>query len=346
MSSTPSSGDASGSPSLVERFRKHLSREGLKCTRQRDLIAGVFATIPGHVSVEELAAQVASRDASIGYATVYRTLKLLVEGGLASIHRFGDGQTRFEVRREGHHDHLICLECGTVIEFHSDRLERRQEEVARTFGFHIQRHRHELFGICEAFASGRSCPFRDQALAESGRVNPRPGGTSRHLMDEIPGTRELPASFRAHLEREGLKSTRQRTLIVEVFARMAGHISVDELLAEVRKREDHVSYATVYRTLKLLVEGGFAVERSFGDGHRRYERRSQEHHDHMICERTGRIIEFHDQEIEALQEAIARDLGFRLMRHRHELYGHLKADPPDRHGLGGQVPRGAQEGSG
>ena len=122
---------------------------------------------------------------------------------------------------------------------------------------------------------------------------------------------------------EHLKATRQRDLIAEVFASSHDHISVDELLALVREQDRQIGYATVYRTLRLLVQSGLAAERRFGDGHTRYERRDAEHHDHMICNRSGQIIEFVNEEIEELQEAIANKYGFRLNKHRHELYGYL-----------------------
>ncbi len=326
MSSPPVMPDSSSAEPLVEAFRSYLSREKLKATRQRDLIVQVFASVSGHVNAQELWAEVTARDPSIGYATVYRTLKLLAAAGLAIVHRFGDGQTRYEVQRAGHHDHLICLECGLILEFHSRRLERLQEEVARRHHFHVVRHRHELFGVCEAFLSGRTCPYRRDAAHQSGRLHTSSSGVDRGFIEEIPPVDQLPAAFRSYLLRRKLKSTRQRELIVEVFATIDGHVTVDELLTAVRQRDVRVSYATVYRTLKILVEAGLAIEREFSEERHCYERRSREHHDHMICERTGTIIEFHDDEIEALQEKIARERGFRLFRHRHELYGYLEED--------------------
>jgi len=322
MSSVPKHPERSAA-SLVDAFRKYLSRKNLKCTRQRDLIVEIFAGMAGHVSVEELWEKVSARNFSIGYATVYRTLKLLTDAGLADVRRFGDGKTRYEVQSEEHHDHLICLECGIVLEFHSERLEKLQEEVAQRHGFHIDSHRHELFGVCEAFLSGKSCPFQSDPSCLAQRVAPPLKSTYRGLMDEIPAPDEIPPAFRAYLSQHHLKSTRQRDLVVEMFAEMEGHVSVEDLLSVVKKRDPRISYATVYRTLKILVDGGFAVARSFGEGHRRFERRSVEHHDHMICQRSGTIIEFRDEDIESLQETIAHDLGFKLFRHRHELYGFL-----------------------
>lgn len=134
-------------------------------------------------------------------------------------------------------------------------------------------------------------------------------------------TNDLKARWRAYLERNNLNTTQQRELIVDQFLRSKDHISVDELLARVRKRNRKVGYATVYRTLKLLVDSGLAIQRQFGDGHARYEV-DGDHHDHLICTRCGLILEFEDDAIEDLQEKIADRLGgFKVMRHRHELYG-------------------------
>jgi Fur family ferric uptake transcriptional regulator len=134
-------------------------------------------------------------------------------------------------------------------------------------------------------------------------------------------TKDLKARWKAYLQDNKLNTTQQRELIVDMFLRSKNHISVDELLARVRKRNRKVGYATVYRTLKLLVESGLAIQRQFGDGQARYEVEG-EHHDHLICTKCGLILEFEDPEIEALQEKIAERLGgFQVMRHRHELYG-------------------------
>lgn len=135
------------------------------------------------------------------------------------------------------------------------------------------------------------------------------------------GTKGLKARWKAYLQENRLNTTQQRELIVDQFLRSKDHISVDELLARVRKRNRKVGYATVYRTLKLLVESGLAIQRQFGDGHARYEV-AGDHHDHLICTKCGLILEFEDEEIEALQERIAQRLGgFLVTRHRHELYG-------------------------
>lgn len=137
-----------GREELPAAFRAYLLREGLKSTRQRDLIVDVFAAMHDHVRVEDLLARVKRRDKGIGYATVYRTLKLLVGAGLAAERHFGDGQARFEVRELEHHDHLICEQCGTIVEFSDPSIESRQDEIAQRHGFVLRRHRHELYGLC------------------------------------------------------------------------------------------------------------------------------------------------------------------------------------------------------
>lgn len=133
---------------------------------------------------------------------------------------------------------------------------------------------------------------------------------------------EAEAILSRHMAKKGLKSTRQRTLIVGTFLDSSGHISVDELLGKVREVDPRVSAATVYRTMKLLTECGLAHARQFGDGQTLYETAAgRDHHDHLICTQCSDIIEFEDERIEALQEAVARRHGFRVTYHKMELYG-------------------------
>ncbi len=108
------------------------------------------------MSIEELLAKVRASDRRVGYATVYRTLKLLTECGVANERRFGDGLTRYELADETtHHDHLICVECGDIVEFEESRIEDLQEKVARKYGFELRSHKHELYGICPACRAKR-----------------------------------------------------------------------------------------------------------------------------------------------------------------------------------------------
>lgn len=133
---------------------------------------------------------------------------------------------------------------------------------------------------------------------------------------------EKEREFQKFIQTRGLKSTKQRSTIVNVFFNMKGHISVEELLRQVKAVNPKIGYATVYRTLHLLVESGLVEERRFGDGLARYEGHSQvEHHDHMICQDCGKIFEFYNPELEALQEKLAEQHNFVIHRHRLELYG-------------------------
>ncbi|HEX7602057.1 MAG TPA: Fur family transcriptional regulator [Polyangiaceae bacterium] len=139
----------------LERFRAllsaHMAKKGLRSTDQRRLIVETFFKSPNHVSIEELLAQVRSQDPKVGYATVYRTLKLLAECGVAFERRFGDGLTRYELADEhSHHDHLICVECGDIVEFEEPAIEELQEAVAKRYGFELRSHKHEMYGVCPA----------------------------------------------------------------------------------------------------------------------------------------------------------------------------------------------------
>lgn len=137
----------------IDHFRDmlqaYMDRKGLRSTGQRKLIVETFFQAEHHVSIEELLAQVRVKDRRVGYATVYRTLKLLAECGVANERRFGDGLTRYELADDAtHHDHLICVECKDIVEFEEPRIEELQDEVARRYGFELRLHKHELYGIC------------------------------------------------------------------------------------------------------------------------------------------------------------------------------------------------------
>ena len=141
----------------LDTFRQWIKDEGLKATAQREDIAQVFFSITRHISVEELYGEVRQVNPRVGYATVYRTLKLLKECGLAEERHFADGQARFEnVEAEHHHDHLICERCGQIVEFVQPRIEKLQEEVARRHGYLATTHKMEIYGICKECREGRS----------------------------------------------------------------------------------------------------------------------------------------------------------------------------------------------
>ena len=131
---------------------------------------------------------------------------------------------------------------------------------------------------------------------------------------------------------QGKKQTRQRSVIVEVFLHSEGHLSLQDLLDKVQETEPGVGFATVYRTMKMLVEAGVAKERHFGADQALYELvHKDEHHDHLICSRCGHIFEFEDELIERRQEEIAKSFGLRITGHRHELYGEPAGDGPCKH---------------
>ena len=132
-------------------LEKYMNERGLKSTRQRTLIIDTFFEARGHLSVEEVWSQVRSKNPRVSVATVYRTMKLLAESGLAQARNFGDGQTRYEPAvGKGHHDHLICTRCGTIVEFENDRIEAMQDAVARKHGFKVTSHKMELYGLCKS----------------------------------------------------------------------------------------------------------------------------------------------------------------------------------------------------
>jgi Fur family transcriptional regulator, ferric uptake regulator len=140
-----------GRTQTKDKFREFMLDKGLKSTRQREVILDEFLRVGSHISTEELYLRLRRKNPQLGYATVHRTLKLFAECGIAEQRHFGDGQARYEASDlDEHHDHLICVTCGRIVEFEDPRIERLQEEVARHHGFSIERHRLELYGCCES----------------------------------------------------------------------------------------------------------------------------------------------------------------------------------------------------
>lgn len=130
-------------------FYQHIQSEGLRRTNQRDLILETFLSTEGHLTSEDLYGLVHKQDDSIGLTTIYRTLKVLTEAGLASEVRFGDGKTYYEhLYDHEHHDHMICTACGRVIEFFSPDIESLQDEMADKFGFRPTHHSLRMWGLC------------------------------------------------------------------------------------------------------------------------------------------------------------------------------------------------------
>ena len=121
--------------------------------------------------------------------------------------------------------------------------------------------------------------------------------------------------------KKGVRLTDQRKLIAKVMSESYDHPDVDELHKKVSKLDAKISIATVYRTVKLFEEAGIVSKHDFKGTKARYEQAPKEHHDHLIDVKSGKVIEFHDEEIEHLQHKIASKLGYKLVGHRMELYG-------------------------
>lgn len=144
-------------------FSEHIQNSGLRHTVQRELILEIFLRTEEHLSSEDLYWLVQKEDPSVGHTTVYRTLKLLTEAGLAREVRFGDGKTYYEHHYDHeHHDHIICTECGKVVEFFSPEIEALQIAMAEKFGFQPTHHSLRILGFCE------DCQKIDARAAASG----------------------------------------------------------------------------------------------------------------------------------------------------------------------------------
>jgi Fur family ferric uptake transcriptional regulator len=126
----------------------YLTRHRLKRSAQREAILDAFLKVERHVSVEDLLRVVRRHHPEVGRTTIYRTLKLFKDAGLASELGFGE-EARFEpIWKRDHHDHFVCTGCGTIIEFTSPEIERIQEEIAERLSFTVEGHRHHIFGRC------------------------------------------------------------------------------------------------------------------------------------------------------------------------------------------------------
>ena len=130
-----------------------------------------------------------------------------------------------------------------------------------------------------------------------------------------------PIDIEALCAQRGLRITEQRRVIARVLSSSADHPDVEELHRRAHAVDPHISIATVYRTVRLFEESGIIERHDFRDGRSRYEETPDHHHDHLIDMKTGKVVEFTDDEIEALQNAIAARLGYKLVDHRLELYG-------------------------
>ena len=159
-------------------FRKYLERRGLKLTAEREAVFEELFARHEHFEADELLVRLRARHKKISRATIYRTLELLVDSGIVGRVRIGESGYRYERLRAGeHHDHLICTECGRVLEFYEPRIESLQEEVCERYGFLALSHSHQMRGICRQCRPRASRPENRPAsrgeTPPSGRREPR-----------------------------------------------------------------------------------------------------------------------------------------------------------------------------
>jgi len=152
----------------MEVFRRHLRERGVPVTAQRQAVAAAVFFAGRHVSVGDIERMLRERGDRVGKATVYRTLELLHGAGLIQEHDFGEGFKRYEpLAARGYHEHLICLRCGRVEEFASERFDRMNAVIAEEHGFRHEHHRWEIYGVCP------ECQRRDPAARPASTLQDR-----------------------------------------------------------------------------------------------------------------------------------------------------------------------------
>ena len=152
-------------PAVIQQVREEARNRGVRWTNQRQVIVETFITADDHVTVEELHRRVRLLDATVSTATVYRTINMLVDIGVAQKRHFGDGSATFESNlQKHHHDHLVCLSCHQIQEFEVQAIEDLQQQVASDHGFQLVHHRLELYGVCKA------CQAKGVTVANGGRI--------------------------------------------------------------------------------------------------------------------------------------------------------------------------------
>lgn len=142
---------------LLEQFKKILKESGLKYTRQREIVLNILYHSDTHYTPEALYMEIKRKepDLNVGIATVYRTLNLLEESEMVTSLSFGTAGKKFELANKPHHDHLICKNCGKIIEFENSIIERQQALIAKEYKFKLTGHLMQLYGICEACNQGK-----------------------------------------------------------------------------------------------------------------------------------------------------------------------------------------------
>ena len=148
--------------SALSRIERLCQKKGLKMTGQRRVIARVLSESEDHPDVEAVYRRATRVDPRISIATVYRTVRLFEEASILERHDFGDGRARYEELPDEHHDHLIDIESGRVIEFSNTKIEKLQEEVARKLGFRLVDHRLELYGVSLGAQSSKDSDDADE----------------------------------------------------------------------------------------------------------------------------------------------------------------------------------------
>jgi len=153
---------------FIRLFGRYLRDQGLPVTNQREAVADVVFSTAGHLSVDDIELRLRKRGERIGKATIYRALDLLVKSSLVEEHDFGEGFKRYEHRlsRQPVHEHLICLECGKVLEFRSEEVRAIEARISDEYGFRAVRHRLDIFGLC------RECQAAGAQLPETGLTCP------------------------------------------------------------------------------------------------------------------------------------------------------------------------------
>jgi len=134
----------------------------------------------------------------------------------------------------------------------------------------------------------------------------------------------MSLSYNTFIHDNNLKNTSQRELLFETIMDMKSHLTIDEILAYVQKHDHKIGYTTVYRMLKLMVDAGILIEHHFDEKARYEVAHNKEHHEHLICTSCGKITEFSCEKIERFQDEVAKEYGFKMLSHKHELYGLCK----------------------
>ncbi len=142
----------------ISDFAEYLKEKGLKVTNQRTLVAQKIFNMDSHFSVDHLANELRQKHASISRATIYRIISVMVEGGLLAEHNFGSSSKIYEhISNRKHHDHIICLDCGSIQEFCNEEIETAQLQIAKEMGFELSEHSLNLYGHCVKLKKSGSC---------------------------------------------------------------------------------------------------------------------------------------------------------------------------------------------